>query len=130
MSPVKVLHSLYQGKIEFFLRTLLKTGEALPECAIQTQKGTKVADVAWVSKERLEQIKYETQCSIAPEICVEVLSESNTDEEMIEKRKLYIENGAKEVWVCSEEGEMEFFNSQGKIEKSLIVPEFPPELKI
>lgn len=46
MSPVKVYHSAYQGEIGHWLRTLLNAGKTLPECAIKTRKGTKVADMA------------------------------------------------------------------------------------
>lgn len=130
MSPVKVSHSAYQGQIEFFLRTLMKKGMALPECAIRTRKGTKVADVVWVSEKRFDQIKSEVECSIAPEICVEVLSASNTDEELEEKRELYIENGAREVWVCSQEGDMSFYNAEGRLEKSTLTPKFPKKIEI
>ena len=53
MNAVKVIHSLYQGEIECALRSLLNGGRALPECAIKTRKGTKVADVAWATSETL-----------------------------------------------------------------------------
>ena len=68
MAPVKVYHSAYQGEIGFLLRSLRNDGKVLAECAISTAKGTKVADVAWASEERFQQIKDETECSIAPEI--------------------------------------------------------------
>lgn len=89
MNAAKVIHSLYQGEIEFLLRSLLKTGKTLPKCAVKTQRGTKVADVAWASPDRVKSIKYEAECSLAPEICVEVHFSNNTDEEMAEKRNLY-----------------------------------------
>jgi Uma2 family endonuclease len=125
MSPVKVLHSLYQGRIEHELRKRMKTGDAMPECAIKTRKGTKVADVVWVSPERLERIKYETECSVAPEICIEVVSEANTDQEIEGKRALFIENGAEEVWLCTMEGALRFYNSGGELAESALVPGFP-----
>ncbi len=130
MSPVKVVHSICQGEIEYLLRTLVKTGKAMPECAISTRKGTKVADVAWASPQRLEHIRYETECSVAPEICVEVLSDSNTDEGIAEKRQLYFENGAHEVWTCTQDGDMSFHNSSGKLESSVLVPGFPKKREI
>ena len=95
MSPVKIYHSILQGEIEFMLRSLLKEGKTLPECAIKTSKGTKVADVAWVSLGLLAKIKGEIEASIAPEICVEIISTSNTKKEMAEKRQLYFEAGRK-----------------------------------
>ncbi len=124
MNAVKVIHSLYQGEIEYLLRSSLKGGKALPECAIKTRKGTKVADVAWATTERIKIIKAETECSIAPEICIEVRSDSNTDGEMEEKRTLYFESGAKEVWLCLN-GKMSFYNVHGRTEKSTIAPDFP-----
>lgn len=108
MTPVKVYHSLYQGKITGLLYANLTDGEALVECAINTRNGTKVADVAWASNDRLYEIVNEDVCTIAPEICISVLSSTNTQEEMIEKKKLYFENGAREVWICDEDGDLKF----------------------
>jgi hypothetical protein len=52
MTPAKVNHSLFQGKIIGLLyRHSHQGGEILAECAIKTKEGTKVADVAWASKE-------------------------------------------------------------------------------
>ena len=130
MSPVKLYHSFFQGEIGFLLRTLLKDGKTLPECAIKTRKGTKVADVAWVSNSTWDKIKNEADASIAPEICVEVISTSNSKKEMLEKRRLYFEAGAKEVWLCNEQGEMQFFNVQQKLPRSLLVPDFPEKVEI
>ena len=87
MNAVKVIHSLYQGEIEYLLRSLLKNGKTLPECAIKTDKGTKVADVAWASRERVKTIKDESECSVAPEICIEVRSPGNADQAMEEIKK-------------------------------------------
>ena len=130
MSPVKIYHSILQGEIEFLLRTLLKGGKALPECAIKTSKGTKVADVAWASFALLDIIKEQTDASIAPEICVEIISTSNTKREMAEKRKLYFEAGAKEVWMCDEKGLLRFFDVEQQLVRSVLVPEFPEKLEL
>ena len=124
MNAVKVIHSLYQGEIEYRLRQLLSDGKALPECAIKTRKGTKVADVAWATNERIRTIKGEAECSIAPEICIEVCSDSNTDDELTEKRGLYFEAGALEVWICLD-GLMSFFDCQGQLRRSRLAPDFP-----
>lgn len=130
MSPVKLYHSFFQGEIGFLLRTLLKDGKTLSECAIKTRQGTKVADVAWVSNSTWAKIKNDADASIAPEICVEVISTSNSKKEMLEKRRLYFEAGAKEVWLCNEQGEMQFFNAQQELTHSLLVPEFPEKVEI
>lgn len=129
MNAVRVIHSLYQGEIEYRLRTLLKGGRTLPECAIKTSKGTKVADVAWATTNTVRKIKDEAECSIAPEICIEVLSSSNTKDEMKEKIGLYLEKGAHEVWIC-ESGVMHFYNASGELEHSVLVYEFPKIIEI
>ena len=130
MSPVKQYHAVLKGEIEFLLRSLLKGGKTLPECAIKTGKGTKVADVAWASLDLLSKIKDETEASIAPEICVEVISSSNTKKEMAEKRQLYFEAGALEVWMCNESGDMSFFNALQQLTRSVLVPEFPEKIEL
>ena len=128
MTPVKVYHSLFQGKIIGLLYTHLRGGEALAECAIRTAKGTKVADVAWASTQRLQRIQNEVECSIAPEICIEVMSSANSEEEMREKRALYFANGAEEVWICDRSGHFTFFLSSEESRTSLLAPNFPESL--
>ena len=56
MSPVKIKHSFHQGRIQRLLESLLNSGEVMPECAIDTLDGVKVADVVWCSEERFDKI--------------------------------------------------------------------------
>lgn len=129
MSPVKIKHSFYQGRIQRLLESLLKTGEVMPECAINTSDGVKVADVVWCSDARFDQIQDEISASIAPEICIEVKSSGNTLEEMEFKKQLYLEAQAIEVWLCNEQGQIKFYNEQGELAKSFLVPDFPNQIK-
>ena len=129
MSPVKVKHSFYQGRIQRLLESLLQTGEVMPECAINTSDGVKVAGVVWCSDERFDQIQDEVSASIAPEICIEVKSIGNTLEEMEFKKKLYFEAQAMEVWICNEQGDITFYNEQNELTQSLLVPYFPKQIK-
>lgn len=108
MSPVKIYHAAVQGKIAGLLYCYLDQGHVLSECAIKTGKGTKVANVAWSSDDRFEVLKEKTECSIAPEICVEILSESNTKAEIEEKKVQYFVQGAVEVWICDKHGRVAF----------------------
>lgn len=130
MSPVKVYHSALQGEIEHLLRSFLPTGKTLPECAITTPKGTKVADVAWISAERFQMVRDQDECSIAPEICIEVISSSNSKPEIRKKMALYFNRGAHECWLCNEQGEMSFFDPDGKLEKSAMIPDFPARIAL
>ena len=125
MTPVTVLHAAFKGEIEHLLRKLKLGGLALPQCAVSTRKGTKVADIACVSYERFARIRHETEAPIAPEICVEILSASNAAEEMREKALLFFEKEAEEFWLCTEAGEMSFYNRTGQLARSLLVPDFP-----
>ena len=50
--PPSFFHQDSEGEIAHLLRTLLPGGKAVLECPVQTPGGTKVADVAWISRER------------------------------------------------------------------------------
>ncbi|MBV8175315.1 MAG: Uma2 family endonuclease, partial [Verrucomicrobia bacterium] len=63
----------------------------------------------------------------APEICVEVLSPSNTAEEMAEKGALYFEAGAHEVWLCGVDGKIAFYMPEPSAQ-SAICDGFPSEI--
>jgi hypothetical protein len=59
------------------------------------------------------------------------LSPANTAQEMLGtlenrgNRELYFQAGAKEFWMCDEEGRLSFYNSSGKLAKSDLCPDFP-----
>ncbi len=132
LSAYVLSHSRYQGRITRLLNELLTTPGELPvELAIATGKGVKVPDVAWISDERLNSFPDDTKvCEQAPELCVEVLSPSNTEEEIQRKRELYFENGALEVWVCDADGGMTFYGPEGEIEASKLVTGFPSQINL
>jgi len=126
MTPTRVKHGAYKFEIGALLATLAqKPGEIVTGCAVQTTQGTKVADVAWFSIERWEQVKDDYDVSIAPEICVEVRSPGNSAGEMKNKRKLYFASGASEVWICDTKGQIKFFDHTGELDTSQLVPTFP-----
>ena len=128
MSPAKVYHSILQGEIAALLKSLRNEGKALTECAIYTHKGTKVADVAWASPEVFALIRKETECSVAPEICVEILSSANTSREMEDKIALYFSRGAKEVWLCDPDGNITFYIPAATVPHSILFPTFPTKV--
>lgn len=131
MSPPPALpHGFRQPKIARLLEDHLPEGQAATECPVKTSKGTKGVDVVWFSSERREKVGDQTQSPIAPEICVEILSSSNTSAEMDEKKTLYFEAGAEEVWLCDEDGRMRFFGRDGERKASARAPEFPEHVEI
>jgi Uma2 family endonuclease len=125
MSPTRNRHGYFAGRIAKLLTRLMSGGEILVECAVETEDSTKVADVAWATEATFVRIKDEASCSVAPEICIEVFSPSNTEEEISGKKDLYLSAGAKEVWLCDEHGRLSFFTAQGPIAGSLLCSAFP-----
>jgi Uma2 family endonuclease len=125
MSPAHPRHSRLQSKIARILGDLLNDGEAIVELAIETEDNTKVPDVVWASNPTIARHSGETSWLTAPEICVEVLSPANTTEEMDKKRALYFNRGAAEVWLCSWEGNMTFYGTEGPLKASKYCPAFP-----
>jgi Uma2 family endonuclease len=107
-------------------------GRVFTECPISTADGVKAADVAWASSKRVRELGKRTCFPRAPEICVEVISESNTDAEIEEKAALYLNAGAQEVWICELDGVMRFLDGGGAhaLEKSRVCPGFPKRLAV
>lgn len=114
MSPASFIHSLLQGEIAKRLGWQ-SNGRVFTELAIQTSMGVRVPDVSWGSDEYVKLHIAEIFASSAPEICVEIISPSNTQEEMQGKVKLFINAGAKEVWLITEEGCVSYYDETGQI---------------
>jgi Uma2 family endonuclease len=114
------------GKIIRWLNELLPDGQALPETPVLTADGVKVPDVTWISARYSRELEARKPLVLerAPEICVEVLSPTNSSAEMNEKRALYFEAGAHEVWICGLDGKMEFYTP----DLSRLCPLFPGQL--
>ena len=72
--------------------------------------------MAW--SEFIDKYGYSTPYLQAPEICVEILSPSNSDEEMRIKTDLYLACGAQEVWLINAQGKLRFFSHSGELSSS------------
>jgi Uma2 family endonuclease len=114
MSPTSFQHSRSQGYVAGELARQLPQGAVLIELAILTDIGVRVPDVAWGSDAYIESQKDSTPATKAPEICVEILSPSNSDVEIREKTRAYLAAGAQEVWVITEDGAWHVFTAQGE----------------
>ena len=110
MSPASNKRGRWQFKVGKILYQQQGPGEVITECSINTPEGVKVADVAWVSDEFIEKHGFNTPYNEAPQICVEIVSPSNLMAEMHEKIALYLAQGAKEVWLCDQEGKISYFS--------------------
>ncbi len=130
--PPGTPHGGYQAEITHLLRVHLPDGRVTTECPVSTADGVKGVDVTWVSRKRLAEIDRKVLLSRAPEICVEVISPSNSKREMEEKKALFFAAGAREVWFCDKEGKMTFFvgaASRGA-KLSKLCPPFPRQLHL
>ena len=128
MSPASNRHGRLQGRIYSLLGQYGYPGELYLECSINTRKGVKVADVAWCSQDFFNQYGEITPLPAPPEIWIEILSPSNSQGEMKEKISLYLAQGAQEVWLCDNEGNIEFHTPEGVRSKSLLLHEFPKNI--
>lgn len=80
MTPASNQHG--QIEIEHNLMNQLPQGKVIAECSIETMDGVKVADVAWASEEFINTYDYQTPYPKAPEICIEIVSPSNSQVEI------------------------------------------------
>ncbi len=80
------------------------------QLGIFTADGLKGPDVTLASHEyharHINDTGYVTE---APEICIEVMSPSNSWQEMQDKMPLYFAVGAQEIWIVDVEGKVFFF---------------------
>lgn len=114
MSPANNRHARLQGYLAGEFARQLSGGSVLTECPILTRIGVKVPDVVWASSEFLATHGDTTPFPRAPEICVEIVSPSNSDDEMRDKTQAYLSAGAQEVWIMSEDGSVRFYDAAGE----------------
>ena len=129
--PPPFFHNARSFRIATILEQTLG-GRGIVECPILTIDGIKVADAGWLSSSLSESVKQQIAIETAPEICVEVVSPSNTDAEMRHKRKLYFEAGAIECWTCDPQGQMQYYTADEPMTaqtKSTLCPDFPNQIK-
>ncbi len=129
MSPANLRHASLQGEIVGLLHALVREssfgGRVMSECPVVTSDGVKVPDVAWLSPAQADAFADKAAAPEAPEVCVEIKSPSNSKKEMDIKRALYFAAGAKEVWICDEQGALTFWNLGGRVKRSKVFPLFP-----
>jgi Uma2 family endonuclease len=103
---------------------------ATMEVSVYTDRGIRVPDVVWMPAARWREAKGQDPLLFVPDVCVEVVSPSNTRREILMKIGAYLRGGAREAIVVGLKGEVEFFGPGGKLETSAlgIRLELPAEL--
>jgi Uma2 family endonuclease len=120
MSPASSYHSALQVAVAGKLAVL--GGRAFVELSVITSVGILVADVAWASDEFMRSRGFETPYTRSPELCIEVVSPSNSRKELREKVAAYLEAGATEAWlVFPQSKRFEFHGPEGLLPRSQYV---------
>lgn len=120
MSPASNYHSALQTALAGKLAAL--GGRTFVEASVLTSTGVLVADVAWASKDFMRARGFETPYTRSPELCIEVVSPSNSRKELREKVAAYLEAGAVEVWIVfAQSKRIEFHGLEGLLPRSQYV---------
>jgi Uma2 family endonuclease len=88
-------------------------GEALPGIGVLTKIGVRTPDVCWQREPTPDD-----PASPAPEICVEVQSDSNTRRELDAKVAAYLDAACREVVLIELSGRIRYFGSAGELTQS------------
>jgi Uma2 family endonuclease len=117
MSPASNYHGQLQGRLCRILGLL--PGEAFVEGSVVSADRLLVPDVVWASAAFLAAHRNETPYTQAPEICIEVVSPSNSLQELRDKVAQYLLLGAVEAWIVYPQSRrIEFFGRQGSLAAS------------
>jgi Uma2 family endonuclease len=114
MSPASNIRGRFQARLASELNAQLPGGEAITECSVLTEIGVRVPDVAWASAEFLREHGKSTPFPRAPEICIEITSPSNSNDEIQEKIHADLAAGAQEVWIAGEDGRIDYHDRDGQ----------------
>lgn len=91
----------------------------MTECALETDVGIRVPDVAWASPDFMSRhAEAMNTFARAPELCIEALSPANSRPEMQGKTEAYLAAGALEVWLIAEDGTVEMLDEGGRLAES------------
>ncbi len=102
VAPPKHRHIEAQDSLGDLLKRIAgRQGKVVVECGFRAHPDHeyRVADVAFIARERWKAIPKDGNLQGAPDLVVEVLSPSNTAWEIFDKEHLCLDNGAREFWV-------------------------------
>jgi Uma2 family endonuclease len=126
--PIGLPHAKRADRIGSEVKARAPGWQVWPEVGIHTADGVKAPDLAVARPGFVESVDQRGFLLAAPDLCVEVMSPSNSWEEMRHKALLYLAAGAREVWVCDDAGELLFFDGSGTRAESSLVPGMPKKI--
>jgi len=95
---------------------------------VHTSDGIKAPDLSVAPPDFVEKVDQRGFLMTAPDLCIEVMSPTDSWEEMRHKCLLYLAAGAKEVWVCNGAGELHFFDGSGERSDSGLATRIPNKI--
>lgn len=107
MSPTGHLHGSIESEFHWALKAFVKQHQLgrvlVGEVGIYTSRNpdtVRGADVAFISHERMGQVKSKSYLDVAPELIVEILSPDDSWSEVMDKLEEYFSIGVLAVWVA------------------------------
>jgi Uma2 family endonuclease len=125
VSPPTTRHAFLQSFVSHELRVQRADGTTFTECPVETDIGVRVPDVVWASPEFMRRHGTESVFRAGPDLCVEVLSPTNTRAEIAEKVAAYLAAGSREVWIVGDDGAPEIHSSAGRATASTLGFDLP-----
>jgi Uma2 family endonuclease len=125
VSPPTTRHAFLQSFVSHELRLQRPDGTTFTECPVETEIGMRIPDVVWASPEFMQVHGTESEFRAGPDLCVEVLSPTNTRAEIDEKIAAYLAAGAREVWVVGADGVPEIHTTGGRVATSSLGFDLP-----
>jgi len=117
----RATHGHQQVAGEIMVQLVRQLGaRATMQVSVYTDRGIRVPDVVWMPAARWLEAKGQDPLLFVPDVCVEVVSPSNTRREILMKVGAYLRDGAREAIVAGLKGEVEFFGPGGKLEASAL----------
>ena len=80
--------------------------------------GIRVPDVVWMSCDKWEDFDRDAPLPFVPDLCVEVLLDSDRAQDIDRRVKSYLEGGAREVIVVDQYGQVEYWGVRGRRQAS------------
>ncbi|TDN68837.1 Uma2 family endonuclease [Paraburkholderia sp. BL10I2N1] len=82
--------------------------------------GIRVPDVVWMAPEKWEGLDGDTPVPFVPDLCVEVLLDSDRTLDLDRRVTSYLEGGAREVIVVGQRGQIEIWGPEGLRQASML----------
>ena len=80
--------------------------------------GIRVPDVVWMPPDKWEGFDRDAPVPFVPDLCVEVLLDRNTPQDIDLRVRAYLEGGAREVIVVGQQGQLQFWGASGLLQAS------------